>query len=298
MRRPRIIHAQRREDLQRRRQQGVFVRVKRLVLLGQQMIDLARGNVDAEVEQLLENSALRHMSRVMLLQHEDAQAGAEVPLNSGGQFAANEFACRRPPSLQQIAGVACFDDQVLHHVGIASHQRGTAWQILGRKRNFLVNRQILSLRSFFRTGPFAVRGRDGRRLAERTGFAVGRGLLRTALEIRDFRFERREALCLLCDHLQQKTHEGRLLFVPKIGDNLLPISLWRRLLIALTSLSANAHGPSLEKPPPISCASLADSFDFHRVGIDQRLYIKHELLRTNPKTATRFGFMRLIKAIL
>ena len=114
------------------------------------------------------------------------------------------------------------DEQILHDERIATPERRTGRQILGRHGNFLVNRQILGLGAFLRAGPLAIsrRSRDGR-LAERAGLAVGRGLLR-ALETSDFRFEGRDALGLFFDHPQQETHEGSFVFLAEGRNHLLP----------------------------------------------------------------------------
>ena len=259
--------------------------MQRLVILGQDVVDLSCGNVDAKVSQFFENPALRDMSRVMLLEHEAVQSGTEMPVNSGWQLTADQFARRRLPGFQQIAGIACFDDQVLHHITIASDQLGTARQILGRNGNFLVDRQILGLRSFFGAGPLAVSAGDEGRLAQRAGFAVGCGLLWAALETSDFRFEGRDALRLFFNHLQQEADEGSFVFVAEVGNNLPPsrrLDLGRRLLIqACICIRGSAHGVNIGEPSLISCASSSEWIKFFPESILAcRLFTIRELLRT------------------
>ena len=90
--------------------------MKKLLLLRQQMAQLAGRDLDPEFVQLLQQQRLGHMLMMVLVQRVAYQFWPKVAVHRVGQLAPQPLAIRSLPFFQPIAEVARLDHQILHHV--------------------------------------------------------------------------------------------------------------------------------------------------------------------------------------
>ena len=114
--RPGIIHLHVGRDRQGRRQQLGLLLVEGLGLLGEDAAELAGGDVDAQLVQLLQEQRLGHVLVVILVQDEADQVRPEVAAGQdvGGQGGDQGSAVGGLPAFAAVAGDLGPEDQILN----------------------------------------------------------------------------------------------------------------------------------------------------------------------------------------
>ena len=160
------------------------------------------------------------MAVVMLVEHVAAQLRPEVPAVEVRRHGSEQpLAVRRLPDLPAIAGVVGLDTQVLHdEVAIALEPRAGGNRRLRRELARLMDRQLLGLAAFGRTGALARRTsaatvRRAATIIAAIGIIVGFGFAR---RLHPARLEPRPRLLPLQDSdLRHATAES----VPPVGGS-------------------------------------------------------------------------------
>ena len=103
---------------QPRRQHLRLLLVKAVLVFGQEVIDLARGDVDAEFVQLFQQQRLGDVAVVILVEDVADQVGAEVAAGQdvGGQRGQQGLAVGGQDAFAQVAGDLGLEDQFLDEV--------------------------------------------------------------------------------------------------------------------------------------------------------------------------------------
>jgi hypothetical protein len=108
-----IIRVQARGDFASRREQAVFLLVEDLVSFGQQAIDLASGDVHAQLRQLFVQQRLRDLMVEVLIEQVAPQARTKVASEILGQWCDYQAAIRSSIAGSPITRVVSFGFQVL-----------------------------------------------------------------------------------------------------------------------------------------------------------------------------------------
>jgi len=127
--------------------------VKPLVAFGQQTVDLAGRDVDAQIEQLFVNQRLRDAVLMVLIEHVTTQGCPEMSLHVRRQRSRLAGAAGQEVPQSPVARVVGLDAQVLDHeilVAVLSCAFGEPFQ---RQGDGFVNGQLDRLLSFGRAGP-------------------------------------------------------------------------------------------------------------------------------------------------
>ena len=175
--RPRVVDLDVSRDLQARRQQLVLLLVEGVLLLGQDAAELAGGDVDAQLEQLLQEQRLGDVLVVILVEDETDQVGPEVAAGDdvGGQRGDQGMAVGGLPTFAAVAGDPGAEDQVLNDEVLVPFE-GRLGRHIGQRDDDLVgDDQFRGLGPFDGPGSFlAGFGGTGWRSFEATGSDTGR----------------------------------------------------------------------------------------------------------------------------
>jgi hypothetical protein len=208
--RPRVVDLDVSRDLQTRRQQLVLLPVERLLLLSQDPAELAGGDRDAQLEQLLQEQRLGDVLVVILVEDETDQvrpevaAGDDVVRQGGDQG----LAVGGLPAFAAVAGDLGAEDQVLDDEVLVPFEGRLRGYIGDRDDDLVGDDQLGGLGSLGGPGSFlAGLGRLAGRSFEATGSDHGTRF--QALEASDFVFELLDAFLLGADDLEQLSHERR-----------------------------------------------------------------------------------------
>ena len=115
-----VVHRDPRRGLQPGTQNLLGLGQKPILLVNQQTHDLALRDADAERLQHGDQPLHRHLSLVVLHQHEATQFRAEMATHAAGQRSHDHLACRRQPTLATVMDRAGGDHQVLHIVRLVA----------------------------------------------------------------------------------------------------------------------------------------------------------------------------------
>ena len=206
--RPRVVDADVRRPLQTGLQHLVLLVVKDLLVPGEDVVELAGGDVDAQPTQLRQQQPLGHALAVMLVQHKALEHGAEVVagedvVGQGGQPAA---AVGQLPTLAAVAGGLGAEDEFLDDVVLVAVEGG-AWGRIGqRDEDLAMDSELGVLGALAGAGPFLGRGRrPGGRSFQGAGLNLGSRL--EALEDGDLIAEAEDLFLLLVEEVEQSNDE-------------------------------------------------------------------------------------------
>ena len=114
MARPGVVHRDPRRTLQPGAQHLATFRQEVVLLIDQQAHDLPLGDAHPERQQQTDQPLHRHLSLVILHQHEAAQFRPEMAADARGQRRDDGFTRRRQPALATVAYHPRGEHQVLH----------------------------------------------------------------------------------------------------------------------------------------------------------------------------------------
>ncbi len=177
---PGIIRADVGRGLKPRCSHLVLLLVERLVVLRQDATELALGNVDAEVMQLLQQQRLRHVRVVILVQNIAGQVWAIVTTRQhvGRQRRQHRTAVGQLIACPQVARCFGLDRQLLDNIRFIILENGSGRKVIGMQPHVFGDDELIVLGAFVRPRTFAVlRWRCRRGRFQSAGADLGSRLL-------------------------------------------------------------------------------------------------------------------------
>ncbi len=128
--RPGVVHLDVVRDRQGRRQEFGLLLVEGLVPLGEDAVELAGGDVDAQLVQLFQEQRLGDVLVVVLVEDEADQVGSVVAAGQdlGGEWGHQACAVGGQPAFATVADDAGLEDQILNDEVLVSLFPRSAWE--------------------------------------------------------------------------------------------------------------------------------------------------------------------------
>ncbi len=166
--RPGVVHLNIVRDCQGRRREFGLLLVEGVLPLGEDEAELAGGDVDTQLAQLLQEQRLGHVLVVVLVEEETDQVGSEVVAGHhiGGERGHQASAIRGQPVFAAVANEAGFEDQILNDEVLVALEDGSIRAVGQRDDDLVGDGQLGGLGALGRAGSFRIRvaGWAGRRL--------------------------------------------------------------------------------------------------------------------------------------
>jgi hypothetical protein len=190
VRRPGVVHLDVGRDRQGCRQELVLLAVEGVLPLGEKAIELAGGDVDTRLAQLLQEQRLGHVLTVVLVEDEVGQVRSAVAAgyHLGGEGGHQASAVGGQPAFATVEDGAGPEDQILNDEVLVAREDGPLRAVSQREDDLVGDDQLGGLGSLGGAGAFGlgVAGRPRRRF-QGTGCDPGSGF--EALEADDLVFE-------------------------------------------------------------------------------------------------------------
>ena len=224
--RPGVVHLDVVRDRQGRRQEFGLLLVEGRVLLGEDAVEFAGGDVDAQLVQLFQEQRLGDVLVVVLVEDVTDQVRSVVAAGQdiGREWGDQACAVGGQPAFATVADDTGLEDQILNDEVLVSFEDGLIRVVVQRDDDVLGDGQLGGLGALGGAGPFGigVAGRPGRRL-ERAGSDPGSGLETLeagdlVLELLDPLFELLDALLLKGDDVEQLLDQRRALDLRDVGQ--------------------------------------------------------------------------------
>ena len=129
--------------------------MKRFVSFRQQAVNLARGDVDSQVQQFFADQRLRDEVLVMLIDDVAPQRGPEMPADVRGQRGRSARPVGQKIAQTPIEDIVGLDPQILNHEVLVAVLRRARRKPLDGDRDYFVNGQFPGLLALGRAGPLA-----------------------------------------------------------------------------------------------------------------------------------------------
>jgi hypothetical protein len=223
--RPGVVHLDVGRDRQGRRQEFGLLLVEGVLPLGEDAAELAGGDVDAQLAQLLQEQRLGHVLMVVLVEDETDQVGSEVAAGQdvGGERSHHTLPTGGQPAFAAIADDAWLEDQLLNDEVLVAFEAGAQRDVGQGDDDLFGDGQLGGLGAFGGARPFGLGvARRSRRRLEGAGNDPGSGL--EALEAGDLvlellspLFESLDSILLEGDDLQELEDQRRAFGLRDVG---------------------------------------------------------------------------------